>query len=373
MPDISIIAPAYKEAERIGFTMQAVSTALRNKTVAELIVVDDCSEDVTTDIANTYADAIRDDRLAIKVLRTKRRSGKALAANVGLRHADSPVCVFMDAHSIPGMGMFEDLANVLNRDPDVALAGPTFVSMLQSSHDEKLSGELQPFTPQSLVHPDVTELVKARNLGYGRGQHLVGYDLQLPWMPFKTGNFLHRLQVLPGGCHAIRTDMLRSTLSLGDECPGYDDGMAFPWGAEDAELSLRAWRLGYSVVSVPQAFMATEYRSGWHYGSIGAVGSLFNKLRLAAMYFSDALFERIVRHYQNHEHLGFVLTEMLRHTDTLTRRLLLEEHGNADMRDMMPVLREFGGIDIEHGGDRHIIHQHTSYYDHDRYDDYSEG
>ena len=113
---------------------------------------------------------------------------------------------------------------------------------------------------------------------------------------------------------------------------GFDTDFAFPWGAEDAELCLRAWRLGHTVVSVSGAAVAHVFRETWTYGAAGPV-SLFNSLRLATLYLSDQVIEKVIEHYRNHPDLGWVV-----HLANLT-----------------PVFSEFGGLNVEEGTDRDIL------------------
>jgi glycosyltransferase involved in cell wall biosynthesis len=83
---ISIILPAWNEAERIGETLRAIREGeLRH---AEVIVVDDGSDDRTAEAAAEWAD---------RVIRHERNIGKGAALETGWRSAEGEVLLFLDA------------------------------------------------------------------------------------------------------------------------------------------------------------------------------------------------------------------------------------------------------------------------------------
>jgi glycosyltransferase involved in cell wall biosynthesis len=88
---VSIVIPAYNEAERIGSTLEALHAELWDGGRAlwrEIIVVDDGSVDDTYRMAYPYAD---------RMLRHPRRKGKGAAMESGWRHASGDIIVFLDA------------------------------------------------------------------------------------------------------------------------------------------------------------------------------------------------------------------------------------------------------------------------------------
>ncbi|OGF53692.1 MAG: hypothetical protein A2Z21_01395 [Candidatus Fraserbacteria bacterium RBG_16_55_9] len=82
---VSVIVPAYNEAERI----QAVISPLKQATqVDEIIVVDDGSTDGTAEVAR---------HLGMQVLELPRNLGKAAALEQGVSRAKNDVFLFLDA------------------------------------------------------------------------------------------------------------------------------------------------------------------------------------------------------------------------------------------------------------------------------------
>ena len=89
-PVISAIIPAWNEAERIGTTLYHLRRTEESsgKRLAEIIVVDDGSEDDTWRRAEPYAD---------RVLRHARRRGKGAALETGWREVKGEILLFLDA------------------------------------------------------------------------------------------------------------------------------------------------------------------------------------------------------------------------------------------------------------------------------------
>jgi glycosyltransferase involved in cell wall biosynthesis len=82
---VSVIIPAYNEAERIADTLRAVKTILQ---VDEIIVVDDGSSDGTAEAA--LLDGVR-------VIRLPENCGKGGALTAGVAEAKGDVLMFLDA------------------------------------------------------------------------------------------------------------------------------------------------------------------------------------------------------------------------------------------------------------------------------------
>lgn len=88
-PCVSVIVPAWNEAERIGVTLRHLrSMELSAGTLREIIVVDDGSDDDSWRAAEHYAD---------QVIRHARRRGKGAALETGWQAAKGEILVFLDA------------------------------------------------------------------------------------------------------------------------------------------------------------------------------------------------------------------------------------------------------------------------------------
>lgn len=114
--------PTYNERENLALLAERVHAALHGRD-AELLIVDDNSPDGTADEARRLAE-----RFPIRCIVRNEERGLATAVIAGLRAAESPYCVVMDAdlshppEAIPG------LVDCLARDSSVQLSiGSRFV------------------------------------------------------------------------------------------------------------------------------------------------------------------------------------------------------------------------------------------------------
>lgn len=90
----SVIIPAYNCERTISYTLNSVLN--QTYPYLEVIVVDDCSDDKTAEIINTYAKA--DSR--VKYLRNSKNSGVAQTRNNGIKNASGDYIAFIDSDDI---------------------------------------------------------------------------------------------------------------------------------------------------------------------------------------------------------------------------------------------------------------------------------
>ncbi len=90
---LSLIVPAYEEAERLPATLQHAAEALpRLAGTSEIIVVDDGSRDATAEVAARFASPI-----PLRVIRLPENHGKGAAVAAGIAAARHPFTAFTDA------------------------------------------------------------------------------------------------------------------------------------------------------------------------------------------------------------------------------------------------------------------------------------
>ncbi|KKU81824.1 MAG: Glycosyltransferase, group 2 family protein [Parcubacteria group bacterium GW2011_GWA1_47_8] len=91
---LSVIIPAYNEADRIGATFRSLETYFKGKEFSyEIIVVDDGSIDGTASIVRAFAETTP----AIKLLENGTNQGKGYSVNRGMLSARGAYRLFMDA------------------------------------------------------------------------------------------------------------------------------------------------------------------------------------------------------------------------------------------------------------------------------------
>lgn len=95
-PPVSVVIPAYNEAERIARSLRTIDTYARRLASAfELIVVDDGSVDGTADVARANLPSAPN--VQARVLRYQQNRGKGHAVRYGLLDARAPIALFSDA------------------------------------------------------------------------------------------------------------------------------------------------------------------------------------------------------------------------------------------------------------------------------------
>lgn len=93
---ISIIIPAYEESERVGDSIRKILAYVKRENLnAELIVVDDGSNDATSAVAEKNCAEFPE--LPTQVIRYDRNRGKGFAVKTGLLAARGAVALFSDA------------------------------------------------------------------------------------------------------------------------------------------------------------------------------------------------------------------------------------------------------------------------------------
>ena len=102
-PGVTVIVPAYNEAESIGDTI--ASLLAQSMPAAEIVVIDDCSTDNTAAIAASYG---------VTVLRPPANTGsKAGAQNFALAHVTTEFTLALDADTIVAPDAIEKLFSAM--------------------------------------------------------------------------------------------------------------------------------------------------------------------------------------------------------------------------------------------------------------------
>ena len=109
---ISIVIPAYNETKYLGRTLSGLK---QMELDTEIIVVDDCSEDETGEIAKHSG--------ADQVIRMEKRSGKGDALKRGLLNAQGDILMFLDADLGECAGQAHKLLEpILQNQADMTIA-----------------------------------------------------------------------------------------------------------------------------------------------------------------------------------------------------------------------------------------------------------
>jgi succinoglycan biosynthesis protein ExoU len=99
---VCVVIAAYNAAETVA---RSVRSALAQRHVREVIMVDDASQDAT----HAQAQAADDGTNRLRILRLERNGGPAAARNLALAHSDSPYFCVLDADDFMLPGRMERL------------------------------------------------------------------------------------------------------------------------------------------------------------------------------------------------------------------------------------------------------------------------
>ena len=245
--EYSVIIPTHNEG------IQLVQTALsvletsaccdRHREGTELIVVDDQSDDGSLDILRM---CIPDDA-PVQVIHGDKRLGCCGAKRLGTTAAKGRYYVFLDAHSRGSRRWMHSLEEGMERNggPESGLYGPSIYA---------LGAE------QASMH---------------QGQYWNTAQMNRDHLPVVAQD--HQCLFICGNCMFVSRQVYEA---LG----GFSPTIRPPWGSEDEEICLRAWRYGYHCTILPAWHMSSLYRTSFPY-DVSYEQTTMNKILLALEHF----------------------------------------------------------------------------------------
>lgn len=246
---LSIVIPSLNEGPNAARTVRGIQRTI-GLDEYEIILVDS---------GGTELDSVRGTP-HVSVYETG-RDGAPQARNFGAEKAQGDTLVFVDAHvdfeANWGPALEDDVRRVKGIvTPCVRVAGGTSAK------------------------------------GYGfRWKNL---QMDLEWME----DTVHEMREVPFACAcclALRKDLF-------ERIGAFDSGTRL-WGSEDAEISMRAWLMGYDVVCDPALQVDHSFRDVHPY-PVAWFDELYNKLRFGLSHFSHHRLEAFL--YANAEVPQFV-------------------------------------------------------------------
>ncbi len=131
---ISIVIPAFEESDRLDDSIRQILSFIKNENLAaELIVVDDGSQDKTAQIAERSCAEFPE--LPTKVIRYEQNRGKGFAVKTGLLEAKGEVALFSDADlSTPIEELYKLVKPILDDEYDLTFGSRALDRSLIGTH-----------------------------------------------------------------------------------------------------------------------------------------------------------------------------------------------------------------------------------------------
>ena len=117
-PYLSVIVPAYNEAERLPLTLVDIDKHLsKTRYSYEIIVVSDGSTDNTVEVIEKLSKLIDN----LQVIGYEKNRGKGYAVKTGMLEASGRYRLFMDADNSTSVDHFEEMRDYLKGDYDIVI------------------------------------------------------------------------------------------------------------------------------------------------------------------------------------------------------------------------------------------------------------
>ncbi|NMM53372.1 glycosyltransferase [Paenibacillus aquistagni] len=211
----SIIIPTYNRSEILSYTLESILRQSIDLNEIEVIVADDGSSDDTEEVVLRYQN-----KLKLKYVRQEDQGYRAGAArNLGIRSAESPVCIFLDNGILLSSRAIEAHLNVHEQSEEAC----TVIGYIYGFDDDNVHNE-ELYRLVDYNNPDESiRLLQEQGILDNREPlyQELGDDLSkwpAPWVIFWSGNI------------SVKTEVLFRV--------GLFDEYYTTWGGEDTDLGL---------------------------------------------------------------------------------------------------------------------------------------
>lgn len=225
-PRCTVVIPTYNREGLLHGTLDSLTRQTLPADRFEVVVVDDGSSDGTAAMVAGFAD-----RLSVRYFFQEDKGFRAAKArNVGIEHAASDVCVFIDSGVLLHSGCLAAHVRAHEAEGPVAAIGYVYGMNPDNAEAELINAAV------AVDDPDITaQLLRGRGQGldirelfYARYGEEIG-DLPAPWLLYWTANV------------SASTAQLRAV--------GMFDEEFTTWGGEDVDLGYRLHRDGARFVA----------------------------------------------------------------------------------------------------------------------------
>lgn len=261
----TFVLPSLNEGRYLKETVDSILETA-DKAKVEVIAVDDHSDDFSgRDLAAAYEGDMR-----VKVVSGETRLGVGGARHFGAERALGETLIFLDAHSRMPERWAASLSDGIAKGGTRTLYGTPLFPLSDTAEEEGA--------------------VEAHGVWYDTP------DLDEHYCPARTNTSNpYPVMGLPGGSMVIDREFYK-------ELGGFDPGLMPPWGQENMELSMRAWMMGYEVRIIPTCTIRTLYKPSENANpGIKTENLLYNRLRIALLYFSRERTEKVMNELRMHD------------------------------------------------------------------------
>lgn len=134
-PYLSVIIPAYREAERIAKNLVEIEEYLSAKNYShEVLVVTDGSPDNTAEIVRGHADKVKN----LRVIENKENHGKGYVVRQGLLEAKGEIRLFMDADGSTAITHLDSFLPEFEKGFDVVIGSRDIAGSYIQVHQPKI-------------------------------------------------------------------------------------------------------------------------------------------------------------------------------------------------------------------------------------------
>lgn len=220
---LSIVIPAYNEEQRIGKTLQTICSYLSQQPYrAEVIVVDDGSDDATADTVTPFCGGVT----PVHLLHNGRNRGKGFSVRRGFSHAHGEYLLFSDADLSTPVEEVEKLFAAFREPCDLAIGSRALpgsrVEVHQPWYRESM-GRFFNALVQVLAVPGVQDTQCGfkcfrREAALAICQRMTiarfGFDVEMLYLARKLGYRMREVPVVWRNSPQTRVHVLRDSLSM---------------------------------------------------------------------------------------------------------------------------------------------------------------
>jgi dolichol-phosphate mannosyltransferase len=120
---VSVVVPVYNERDCIGPLVEEIDQAGKNFPLAEIVIVDDCSDDDTPEVLK----ALKSKYPKVRVVRHSQRSGQSTGLRTGIANARGQLIVTLDGDGQNNPAdiplLYKEYEKHANQNPRILVAG----------------------------------------------------------------------------------------------------------------------------------------------------------------------------------------------------------------------------------------------------------